>query len=154
MPLIAARPSPRQFPLRPYTPRCDFGDPQPLAGPECPVTGPNSVGMTLVSTRQRPRQFPLRPHTFWEKVDYSNLNRRSDRIPACGPGIEKETEGVTLVFTRHSRPNVSFAPKNVECVGGADQVSAVGASPPPAAAARDGSPAAAELCNREQETTP
>ena len=45
-------------------------------------------GVTLVSMRHSPRQFPLRPY------NYSNLNHRSDRIPAYGTGFRGRDPGL------------------------------------------------------------
>ena len=35
---------------------------------------------------------------------------RPDKMPVYGAGIEKETEGVTLVSTRHRPPAIPIAP--------------------------------------------
>jgi hypothetical protein len=63
---------------------------------------PVFVRLREPGSRGLPRFEPSTRGPFREKADYSNLNRRSDRIPASEPGIEKETEAVALVSTRHS----------------------------------------------------
>jgi hypothetical protein len=70
--------------------------------------------MTPVSTRHSPRQFPLRPYIhsgiLQEKGRFLEPRPPLGQNASLRAGIEKETGGLTLIYTLHSPPAIPFAP--------------------------------------------
>jgi hypothetical protein len=97
--LVCARHRSRQFPLRPYTEWRRFHAPQVPGNSHCAPTAPGNSHCAPTAPGNShcaptgpggSRAEPLLRGAFREKVDYSNLNRRSDRMPVYGGELRRK----------------------------------------------------------------